>query len=63
MAELNVNIQNPPVIISQERYQDLLEYEVLVQAIAQARDDLDEFLFNVFVDSLFPKVPEDGNKG
>lgn len=47
-----------PVVLAMERYQDLLESEVIVQMIAQARDTLDEYVFERFVKVLFPKTPE-----
>ena len=47
-----------PVTVTMERYQDLLESEVIVQMISQARDTLDEYAFERFVKIMFPKMPE-----
>lgn len=66
MAELNqmeIKYEDVPVVVSQERYQDLLEHEVTVQMIAQARDDLDELDFSMFMRMMFPKVPHNECEG
>lgn len=52
------DIYKAPVTVSMERYQDLLEDEVIVQMIAQARDTLGEYDFERFVKTMFPKCPE-----
>ena len=53
------DLYKTPVTITMERYQDLLENEVIVQIIAQARDTFSDYSFAQFVETLFPKTPED----
>lgn len=52
------DLYKTPVTIAMERYQDLLENEVIVQIIAQARDTFSDYAFDQFVETLFPKTPE-----
>lgn len=53
---------NPNVVLSMERYQDLLEAELTVQVLAQTREEVDDFSFERFCNSLFPKVNPDGGE-